>query len=195
MTLYKTGAASITVTDGTLNNGTGLAVTVSAATASSLSLRGDHHADGRSRRQPHDHRPRHLWQHRHGLHRLAEPDLRRGQRHRHPLPDRHQRLGHGDVQLRRRTRPSPSTPDRPPCPGRSNGVMTLYKAGAASITVTDGTLNNGTGLSVTVGAATAPACRSARRPPRRRPEPVTTSRSPPSTPMATPPRATRVRRT
>ena len=39
--------------------------------------------------------------------------------------------------------------------GSDNGVMTLYKTGAASITVTDGTLNNGTGLAVTVGAATA----------------------------------------
>lgn len=37
-----------------------------------------------------------------------------------------------------------------------NGVMTLYKAESATITVTDGTLNNGTGLPVTVSAA-APA--------------------------------------
>jgi hypothetical protein len=34
-----------------------------------------------------------------------------------------------------------------------NGVMTLYKAEAATITVSDGTINNGTGLPVTVSPA------------------------------------------
>ena len=34
-----------------------------------------------------------------------------------------------------------------------NGVMTLYKAESATITVTDGTINNGSGLSVTVSPA------------------------------------------
>ena len=37
--------------------------------------------------------------------------------------------------------------------GANNGVMTLYKAEAAKITVTDGALNNGAGLAVTVSAA------------------------------------------
>jgi hypothetical protein len=39
--------------------------------------------------------------------------------------------------------------------GASNGAMTLYKAETAKITVTDGTLSNGSGVSVTVGPATA----------------------------------------
>ena len=40
--------------------------------------------------------------------------------------------------------------------GSSNGVMTLYKAGSTKITVTDGgSYNNGSGTTVTVGAATA----------------------------------------
>src|SRR6202020_783883 len=39
--------------------------------------------------------------------------------------------------------------------GSNNGVMTLYKAGAASIVVSDGTINNGSGLSVTVGGGVA----------------------------------------
>ncbi len=52
--------------------------------------------------------------------------------------------------------------------GSNNGVMMLYKSGAANITVTDGTLNNGTGLAVTVGSAMRPTCHSARPPPRRR---------------------------
>ena len=34
--------------------------------------------------------------------------------------------------------------------GAANGVMKLYKAGAVSIVVSDGTIDNGTGLSVTV---------------------------------------------
>jgi hypothetical protein len=37
--------------------------------------------------------------------------------------------------------------------GSSNGVMTLYKAETASIVVTDGSISNGSGLSVTVSAA------------------------------------------
>jgi hypothetical protein len=39
--------------------------------------------------------------------------------------------------------------------GASNGTMTLYKAGSASITVTDGSVSNGSGLAVTVMPATA----------------------------------------
>ena len=39
--------------------------------------------------------------------------------------------------------------------GSANGVMTLYKTETVSITVTDGSINNGAGLSVTVGSATA----------------------------------------
>ena len=37
----------------------------------------------------------------------------------------------------------------------NNGVMTLVKAGAASITVSDGTITNGAGLAVTVSVGTA----------------------------------------
>ena len=37
--------------------------------------------------------------------------------------------------------------------GSNNGVMVLYKAGAATIVVSDGTFNNGSGLPVTVGPA------------------------------------------
>ena len=76
--------------------------------------------------------------------------------------------------------------------GTNNGVMTLYKVGAANIVVSDGTINNGTGLAVTVGAGNAAdACRSARRRPRRQPGRATTSPSPRWTPSATPPRPTR----
>ena len=58
MTLYKSGAANIAVSDGTLNNGTGLAVTVGSGNAASLSLgAADHHADRRRRRQPDRSRP------------------------------------------------------------------------------------------------------------------------------------------
>ena len=39
--------------------------------------------------------------------------------------------------------------------GANNGVMTLVKAGAASITVSDGTIGNGAGLAVTVSPGTA----------------------------------------
>jgi trimeric autotransporter adhesin len=39
--------------------------------------------------------------------------------------------------------------------GSNNGVMKLYKAEAATVTVTDGTISNGAGTSVTVGPAAA----------------------------------------
>ena len=39
--------------------------------------------------------------------------------------------------------------------GANNGVMKLYKAETANITVSDGAINNGAGLSVTVGAGPA----------------------------------------
>src|SRR4051795_13435558 len=39
--------------------------------------------------------------------------------------------------------------------GSNNGVMKLYKAETATVTVTDGTISNGAGLSVTVSPATA----------------------------------------
>ena len=39
--------------------------------------------------------------------------------------------------------------------GGKNGAMTLVKAGATSITVTDGSITNGSGLAVTVSAGTA----------------------------------------
>ncbi len=38
---------------------------------------------------------------------------------------------------------------------RNNGVMKLYKAEAALVTVTDGSIGNGAGLTVTVAAAAA----------------------------------------
>jgi hypothetical protein len=41
--------------------------------------------------------------------------------------------------------------------GANNGVMTLYKAETANVTVTDGSIGNGAGLSVTVKAAAAAA--------------------------------------
>jgi hypothetical protein len=41
--------------------------------------------------------------------------------------------------------------------GANNGVMKLYAAETANVTVTDGTISNGTGLSVTVKAAAAAA--------------------------------------
>ena len=39
--------------------------------------------------------------------------------------------------------------------GANNGVMKLYNAGAATITVSDGTISNGAGLALTVSPASA----------------------------------------
>ena len=123
MTLYKSGTSSIVVSDGTINNGTGLSVTVGLGSTASLSLSaatttptagaGDNltitaldtygnTATGYTGSQ--------------------DPDFSGANaspiRHQ---PDRHQRLGHGDRFNSTRTRPSPSTPDRPRCPGRTTG--------------------------------------------------------------------------
>ena len=65
MKLYKSGATSISVSDGSISTETPLAVTVSGAAASKFAARGrHHHADGGRSRQPHDHRPGRLRQRR-----------------------------------------------------------------------------------------------------------------------------------
>ena len=104
MTLYKSAAANITVSDGTL---TSAAVTVTppiGATSKAGPHRVQHDPDRRGRRQPDDHRPGRLRQHRDHLHRLQEPHLlgRRGEPRRQRA-DGQQRLGHGG-RLRHRDR-------------------------------------------------------------------------------------------
>ena len=73
-----------------------------------------------------------------------------------------------------------------------NGLMTLYSAEEAHVTVTDGSLKNGvSGQPIKVKAGEAKSFRaSARRPPNRKPARPSTSPSPRSTPAATSPPAT-----
>ena len=154
MTLYKTGAASIMVSDGTLNNGTGLAVTVGAATASSLSLSAA----------------------------TTTPTAGAGDNLTITALDTYGNTATGYTGSKTLSFTGASaigthsptvtnasgtatvfnaTPNtaitfnagQATVTGSDNGVMTLYKSGTSSIVVSDGTINNGTGLSVTVGLA------------------------------------------
>ena len=113
-------------------------------------------ADCRLGRQPDDHRAGREQQHRDELPLFQEPHLRRCQHDRRQQTDRQQLLGHGDQlrhgrddQLRQRCRESLGLEQRCDDPDT--------KAETAKITVSDGTLTNGAGTSVTVGSATASA--------------------------------------
>ena len=152
MTLYKAGAASITVTDGTLTSGSGLAVTVAPATAASLSLAAT----------------------------TTTPTAGQADNLTITALDAYGNTatsytGTHSLTFGGSTSSPPATVvgqagatiafGTPLYIGftngvatvnaGANGVMTLYKAGAASITVTDGTITNGSGLAVTVAPATA----------------------------------------
>ena len=138
---------SIVVSDGSISTETPLEVTVSPARRieTRARRRHDHPRRGR-RRQPHHHRPGHLRQRRHLLHRLPQPHLlRRLGQSRRERPDG-LRLRRRRRRLRHRDRRSTSTPGWPAVVGDKNGAMKLYKIGSTSINATDGTLTTATAL-------------------------------------------------
>src|SRR4029077_1771866 len=155
MTLYKAEAVSVTVTDGTLSNGAGLAVTVGPAAASSLALTAasvtptagvadnltvtakdayGNTATGYA-----------------GLHNLTFEGAANGPTGTHPTVS----SSTGVVTNFGAATAISFVSGVAAVAGANNGVMKLYKAEAALGTVTDGTLNNGAGLTVTVAAAAA----------------------------------------
>ena len=155
MTLYKAEAAKITVTDGTLSNGAGLTVTVSPAAATSLALTAvtvapvvgvadnltitakDTYGNTATSYT--------------GSHNLTFEGASNGPTGNHPTVV----SGAGTVTNFGTATAITFTNGVATVAAGNNGVMKLYKAEAALITVSDGSISNGSGLSVTAVAAAA----------------------------------------
>ncbi len=155
MTLYKAEAAKITVTDGTLNNGLGLTVTVSPLAASSLTLAAatltptagvadnltitakDTYGNTATTYT--------------GSHNLTYGGASASPNGNTPTVS----SSTGVVTNFGTATAISFVNGLATVAAGNNGVMKLYKAEAALITVTDGTINNGAGLTVTVAAAAA----------------------------------------
>ena len=154
MTLYKAEAAKVTVTDGTLSNGAGLTVTVAPAAAASLVL-------GAASVNPTA-----------GVADNLTVTAKDTYGNTATSYTGSHNLTFGGASMIGAFSPTVSsstgvvtsfgiataitfTNGVATVAGANNGVMKLYKAEAALVTVTDGTLSNGGGLSVTVAAAAA----------------------------------------
>ena len=156
--LYKLETANITVTDGSISNGTGLSVTVSAGTATSLSLSaatttptagaGDNltitalDAGGNTATSYT------------GDKSLTFGGPGNGPNGTHPTVTSKTasavNVGTAETITFANGVASPATSG-----ATGQAVIKLYKLETANITVTDGSISNGTGLSVTVSAGTA----------------------------------------
>ncbi len=156
MKLYKAEAALITVSDGSISNGSGLSVTAVAAAAASFSLTAasttptageadnltvtalDAYGNTATTYT--------------GSHKLTFAGASNSPNANHPTVTSSAGLAtnFGTATAVTFTNGIASTS------GASNGVMTLYKAESTNITVTEGALNNGAGLPVTVSPG-APA--------------------------------------
>jgi hypothetical protein len=152
MTLYKAETAQITVTDGTINNNPGLTVTVSPGTAVSLSLAAasttptagvadnltttalDTYGNTATTYT--------------GSHNLTFAGASTIGAHPPTVS-----TSAGVATSFGTATAITFTNGVATVSGSSNGVMTLYKAETAQITVTDGTINNNPGLTVTVAVA------------------------------------------
>jgi hypothetical protein len=155
MTLVKAGSVSLTVTDGSLSNGSGLAVSVSPASASSLSLaaatstptagsadnltitaKDAYGNTSTSYTGPHNLTFGPVADSPSGAHATVSDS------------------SGSAVNLGTAT-PIAFSEGTATVSGSKNGVMTLVKAGSVSLTVTDGSISNGSGLAVTVSPAAA----------------------------------------
>src|SRR6185295_9020542 len=155
MVLVKAGSASITVSDGTISNGAGLAVTVSPAAASSLSLAAatttpTAGATDNLTITAKDSLGNTATSYS-GSHNLTFG----------PVSDSPSGA-HATVSSSAGTQTNFGTATAigfssgvATVSGANNGAMVLVKAGSASITVSDGTISNGAGLAVTVSPAAA----------------------------------------
>ena len=155
MKLYNAGAATITVSDGTIKNGSGLALTVSPASAASLTL-------GAATTTPTA---------------AAADNLTTTAKDAYgntatAYTGSHNLTFGGAANSPNATAPTVSNASGTATAfgtatainfsagvasvsGANNGVMKLYNAGAATITVSDGTITNGSGLALTVSPASA----------------------------------------
>ncbi len=155
MTLVKAGSTSVTVTDGSITNGSGLAVTVSPATAASLTL-------AAATTTPKAGEADNLTitakdaQGNTATSYTGSHNLTFG-----PVADSPSGA-HATVTNSTGTATNFATATAigfsegvATVSSGKNGAMTLVKAGSTSVTVTDGSITNGSGLAVTVSPATA----------------------------------------
>jgi len=155
MTLYKAEAAKVTVTDGTISNGAGLTVTVAPGAAVSLALTAKSttptagEADNLTitAKDAYGNTATTYT----GSHSLTFEGASNGPNGNHPTVT----SSSGTVTSFGTAEAITFTNGVATVAGANNGVMKLYKAEAALITVTDGTINNGAGLTVTAAAAAA----------------------------------------
>jgi hypothetical protein len=154
MTLYKAESPSVTVTDGTISNGSGLAVTVGPGSAASLSLSAASTTPTAGAADNLTITTKDTW--------LNTATGYTGSKNlsfsgssamggNNPTVTN----GSGTAVAFGSTTAITFSSGVATVSGSSNGVMKLYAAGSPSIVVSDGTISNGAGLSLTVGAASS----------------------------------------
>ncbi len=155
MTLVKAGSASITVTDGSIANGSGLAVTVSPASAASLTLAATTTTPKAGEADNLTITAKDAYGNT-AISYTGSHSLTFG-----PVADSPSGA-HATVTSSTGTQTNFGTATAigftegvATVSSGKNGAMTLVKAGSASITVTDGSITNGSGLAVTVSPGTA----------------------------------------
>jgi hypothetical protein len=155
MTLVKAGSVSLTVSDGSLSNGSGLAVTVSPSSPSSLSLAaatttpkaGEADNLTIAAKDGYGNTATSYT----GSHNLTFGPVSDSPSGAHATVSD---SSGSAVNLGTAT-PIAFSEGIATVSGSKNGVMTLVKAGSVSLTVTDGSLSNGSGLAVSVSPAAA----------------------------------------
>src|SRR4051812_41448169 len=154
MVLYKAETVSVVVSDGTISNGAGLSVTVGAASASTLTLQAASTTPTAGASNNLTVTAKDIYTNtatgytRDKTLTFTGPATINGN-----VPKVTDKTG-GAVSFGSNTTIT-FTNGVATVAGGNNGVMTLYKAETVSVVVSDGTISNGAGLSVTVGAASA----------------------------------------
>jgi len=155
MTLVKAGSVTLTVSDGSISNGSGLAVSVSPAAATSLSLAAASAtptagtADNLTitAKDAYGNTATSYT----GSHNLTFGPVADSPSGAHATVSD----SSGNAVNLGTATPISFTSGIATVSGAKNGAMTLVKAGSVSITVTDGTVSNGSGLAVSVSPAAA----------------------------------------
>jgi hypothetical protein len=154
MTLYKAESPNITVSDGTISNGSGLAVTVSASSAASLSLSVASTTPTAGVADNLTITAKDTWLNTATGYTGSKSLTFSGA---NTINGNNPTVTNssGTATAFGSTTTTTFTSGVASVSGSNNGVMKLYKAETASVIVTDGSISNGTGLSVTVGSAAA----------------------------------------
>jgi hypothetical protein len=155
MTLVKAGSASLTVTDGSISNGAGLAVTVSPGAAKSLALEAQTTTPAAGATDNLTIAAKDAYGNTAtsytGSHNLTFGPVSDSPSGAHAAVTD----SSGTAVNFATATPIAFSNGLATVSGAKNGAMTLVKAGSASLTVTDGSISNGAGLAVTVSPGVA----------------------------------------